>query len=255
LGHASWAGRPLPLGECVAASAAFPPVFPPARIETSSYSFSGPIYSEPPIERRSIVALADGGVYDNLGVEVAIKVVALPGLAVDIHPARFLVVSDAGAPGKLRFRSSGIPGFGAALLLYRADAIAREQISAQRRRDLVRAFSDPNSPRKGILIAIGSGINKIPTGHRARYAAYVKPSCLIPENLLAKIRGLRTHLNKFSRVECEALMYHSYSMTDAFLWAHRETCPLEYQVPVVPNPFWRIEFTDRKIAEWHYAIS
>ena len=39
IGHASWGKRSLPLGVCVGASAAFPPVFPPAWIRRDHYSF------------------------------------------------------------------------------------------------------------------------------------------------------------------------------------------------------------------------
>src|SRR6185437_1989042 len=46
VGHALWQGRTLSLGLCAGASAAFTPVFPPARIRKDWYSFSGPVYGE-----------------------------------------------------------------------------------------------------------------------------------------------------------------------------------------------------------------
>jgi NTE family protein len=99
IGHAAWNGRPLPLGVCVGASAAFPPVFPPARLDARSYEFSGPVYGEPPVESHPFIAVTDGGVYDNLGVEVAIKPVVevaikpvkVPGRDDKLHPPSFLL--------------------------------------------------------------------------------------------------------------------------------------------------------------------
>src|SRR5262249_18188820 len=62
IGHAPWGEQPLPLGVCVGASAAFPPVFPPARIRRDMYSFSEPIYRESSVPWYPIIVLSDGGV-------------------------------------------------------------------------------------------------------------------------------------------------------------------------------------------------
>jgi hypothetical protein len=78
------------IGTAVGARAAFPPVFPPARIALDPFNFTGPIYAEPDVEKHPIVAVSDGGVYDNLGVEVAIKPVAVPGSDVSCSPSRLL---------------------------------------------------------------------------------------------------------------------------------------------------------------------
>jgi hypothetical protein len=49
-------------------------------------------------------------------------------------------------------------------------------------------------------------------------------------------------------------MYHAYSMTDAFLWAHRDKCPNAYKVAPDPDPPWKIEFSTERIAEWSVAL-
>ena len=253
IGLAEWGENPLPLGEAVAASAAFPPVFPPARIRRTDYSFSPPVYKESPVPDYPLIAVTDGGVYDNLGVEAIGKQSILPGVG-KIAAPEFLIVSDAGYPAQYAFRSNGIPGLGSALLLYRVDGIAREQAAAQRRRALVADFANPSSTRKGLLVMLGSGIHRIPNGRGEEYETAVGSQYMIPPTLVAGIQRIRTHLDRFDPVECEALMYHAYLMTDAFLWAHRLTCPERYRVPNSPDPIWRIEFSDPRIIEWQKVL-
>lgn len=249
-GYARWGNTPLSVGECVAASAAFPPVFPPIRITRDDYSFSGPVYGEEPLKEYPIIPLTDGGVYDNLGIEVVLKPARLVGMAGQIAIGEFLVVSDGGYPPQYRFRSSGIPLLGEGLLLYRADEIAREQVSALRRRMLLSSFSEPSSPLKGLLVFIGSQIDRIPDEGAKRYFEYVSDAFRIPLPLVRRIQKIRTNLNRFTQIECEALMYHSYSMADAFLWAHRQGIPKAYQVPEIPSPEWKIQFSAEKVKEW-----
>jgi NTE family protein len=96
VGHAAWNGYCLPLGICVGASAAFPPVFPTVRILRRHYQFPGPVYGESPLPEYPFVPLTDGGVYDNMGLEALINRISIPGLNEALDPAEFLVVSDGG---------------------------------------------------------------------------------------------------------------------------------------------------------------
>jgi NTE family protein len=253
-GHAKWGDHPLTIGECVGASAAFPPVFPPVRISARDYEFSGPVYGEPRLNGRPFVAVSDGGVYDNLGVEVLWKPTKVPGEEQELGLAEFLVVSDAGYPAQHRFRTSGLPGLGEALLLYRVDTIAREQVSALRRRMLVGDFKNRASHRNGTLVMLGSHIDRIPNRGGERYFSVVGRQFRIPDELISKIQRVRTNLDRFGETECTAIMYHAYSMTDAFLWAHRDTCPDAYKVAPNPDPPWKIEFSAERIAEWSAAL-
>jgi hypothetical protein len=86
------------------------------------------------------------------------------------------------------------------------------------------------------------------------YARHVGDQHLIPADLVQRIQTIRTHLNRFSPGECEALMYHAYLMTDAFLWAHRDNCPNPYRVSSPPAPEWLIRFTDDIRSEWNRAL-
>lgn len=70
----------FPVSLAVAASSAFPPVFPPLRLSEQQY---------PPARDVEYVTLADGGVYDNMGVN--------PGLR-PRNELDYLIVSDGGRP-------------------------------------------------------------------------------------------------------------------------------------------------------------
>jgi NTE family protein len=63
-----------PLAKAVAASSAFPPVLSPVTLDVSPDRFDpttkGPLFRQP---FNDTVVLSDGGVYDNLGLETAIK--------------------------------------------------------------------------------------------------------------------------------------------------------------------------------------
>jgi len=69
----------FPLSRAVAASSAFPPVFPPLRLDASQYPAAGVDY----------VTLSDGGVYDNLGVNPLLR---------GRNALDYVIVSDAGKP-------------------------------------------------------------------------------------------------------------------------------------------------------------
>jgi NTE family protein len=68
------------LARAVAASSAFPPVFPPLCLQSDVY---------PPSANIEYVSLTDGGVYDNMGVN--------PALA-ELNKLDYVIVSDGGKP-------------------------------------------------------------------------------------------------------------------------------------------------------------
>jgi len=69
----------FPISLAVAASSAFPPVFPPLRLDRHLYPAAGVDY----------VTLSDGGIYDNLGVNPLFR---------RRNDLAYLLVSDAGKP-------------------------------------------------------------------------------------------------------------------------------------------------------------
>lgn len=116
----------VPLAVAVAASSAFPPVFSPIILKTDPSAWRGGDAPASQIDalRRRIV-LADGGVYDNMGLESLVD-------NVDI-----VLVSDAGAP----FGIDEKPWEDNALQLGRVRDILIDQTRALRKRWLVAEFA------------------------------------------------------------------------------------------------------------------
>jgi NTE family protein len=247
IGYSDWNGRPLPLALAVCASASFPPVFPPLRIRRGDYSFSGPSYGETPLPDFDFIPLTDGGVYDNSGMEALFKPTQLPGGKL-LEKPEFLLVSDGGAPPSYDFRSSGLPAMTEGLLLYRADQIAREQVTAVRTRWLMEQIT--TGRRQGLLVSLRSALDRIASPKSDQYRKSVPSTHHIPASLLPKLRAIRTSLDRFTNTECTALMYHAYLMSDCFLWCYRDTMSEQYRVPASPAPPWRIEFSSETAAQW-----
>jgi hypothetical protein len=196
------------------------------------------MYRDDPVTVSNTIALTDGGVYENLGTEVLTKPTPLPGER-ELTPAEFLLVSDGGYPARYEF-DLRVPGIASLALLRRVNAIALEQVSALRRRRLIEMFE--NGRLNGLLVALGSNLDRIPAGGADAYRKVVGSDSCPPTEVVARIQRVRTHLNRFSREEAEALMYHGYVLTDAFLWARRAHLPTSYQRPDLA-PEWRIAFT------------
>jgi len=251
-GYAQWknqTSRPLRLSLAVGASAAFPPVFTPVRIQLNKYRFSAPLYGEARPDVTTQMPLSDGGVYDNLGLEVLTQAKPLP-TGDTLPPPQILIVSDAGHPARYRFTGSRVPLLGAISLLGRVRDVALEQVAALRRRTLIAAFQDPNSPAKGILVSIASSIDRLSPQDRTAYVNSVGTQNQPPQALLSMIQTIRTSLDKFSRIEAEALMYHAYTMADACWWAYLIPAPRP-----APNPAWKISFDEQRVRSWAKALT
>jgi NTE family protein len=230
IGYADWKNdTAMSLGNAVAASAAFPPVFSVARIDPRRYAFGGTVYRDRAVDLPKTIALTDGGVYENLGTEVLTKSTPLPGGKV-LQPAEFLLVSDGGYPVKHQFRIRRFPGVASFGVLRRVNTIAMEQVSALRRRILIKRFED--GKQHGVLVTLGSNLDRIPDAGGDNYRALVGVDSCPPNNVVDRIHRVRTHLNRFSREEAEAVMYHGYLLVDAFLWARSAHLPEAYRRPV-----------------------
>ena len=99
-------GADFSLARAVAASSAFPPVFPPLRLESPEYI---------PASQVDYVTLADGGVYDNMGVNPTLRA---------RNALDYLIVSDGGKP----FATDAQPTESGAMVLKAALDIMMEQI-------------------------------------------------------------------------------------------------------------------------------
>lgn len=104
LGQVSASGQKI--SNAVAASSAFPPVFPPLKVTEEDF----------PNDQTEFVTLTDGGVYDNLGVN--------PLLRMERNRLDYAFVSDAGKP----FQINETPTELGAKVLYEAIGILMEQV-------------------------------------------------------------------------------------------------------------------------------
>lgn len=117
----------LPVATAVAASSAFPPFLSPLRLDLKRFDWTNDKQDAsvgPPVAAGRAV-LTDGGVYDNLGVEPALK------------RCRWLLVSDASAPWEAS-RSGYWNWFSQ---LKRVLDTADNQVASLRRRDLFARFA------------------------------------------------------------------------------------------------------------------
>ncbi|MGO6847958.1 MULTISPECIES: patatin-like phospholipase family protein [Rhizobium] len=94
------------ISRAVAASSAFPPVFPPLKIDADVY----------PNALTEYVTLTDGGVYDNLGIN--------PLLRTKWNPLDYCIVSDGGKP----FAITSEPTESGTIVLKEAINILMEQV-------------------------------------------------------------------------------------------------------------------------------
>jgi NTE family protein len=95
----------FPICQAVAASSAFPPVFPPLRLDSETYAPASVEY----------VTLTDGGVYDNMGVNPLLR---------DRNALDYVIVSDGGKP----FANNSQPTESGAIVLKASLDIMMEQI-------------------------------------------------------------------------------------------------------------------------------
>lgn len=116
----------LPVATAVAASSAFPPFLSPLRLDLTPFAWTNDkldaSVGAPVAPSRAV--LTDGGVYDNHGIEPALK------------RCRWLLVSDAGAP----WQASNAGYWNWFSQLRRVADTTDNQVRSLRRRDLVARF-------------------------------------------------------------------------------------------------------------------
>lgn len=115
----------FPISRAVAASSAFPPVFPPLRVDANVY----------PNALAEYVTLTDGGVYDNLGVN--------PLLRHDRNPIDYCIVSDGGKP----FAVTSEPTESGTIVLKEAINILMEQVRGLQFARLQLAYEAKKGPK------------------------------------------------------------------------------------------------------------
>lgn len=128
------------LSKAVAASSAFPPVFPPLRVDQSDYPVAGVDY----------VTLSDGGVYDNLGVNPLLR---------RRNALDYVIVSDAGKPFAIDER----PTESGEVVLVESINILMEQVRGLQFKRLELSAQTPENP-KPVWFSIDSEEGQVQEG-------------------------------------------------------------------------------------------
>jgi NTE family protein len=196
------------LAVAVAASSAFPPLFSPVVLQTDpdSWSEGRPLPGLESLRRR--IVLADGGIYDNMGLESLVDNVDL------------VLVSDAGAP----FEIEESPWEDNLLQLGRVRDILIDQTRALRKRWLIADFEAKR--KHGAYWGIGT-----------RMAAYgAAPGMTADSDTSRALEDIPTRLNAFKPDRQGHLINWGYALCDVSL---RERAHLTAAQPAAwPVPEW-----------------
>lgn len=200
----------VPLAVAVAASSAFPPIFSPIVLKTDPASWTDGSNLPNLTELRERIVLADGGVYDNMGLESLIG-------NVDI-----VLISDAGAPFEVDVK----PAEDHVLQLGRVRDILIDQTRALRKRWLMEEFQ--SGRLRGAYWGIGTQM--------AAYASVQKMASDSP--LSDSLDKVPTRLKSFEPKLQGHLINWGYALTDVSLRAR-----LGMQIPTGthwPDPQWAL---------------
>lgn len=186
----------FPIALAVAASSAFPPVLSPLTIELHPAAFklnSGDDLQRSPF--TSDVVLADGGVYDNLGLETVWK------------RYETVLVSDAGA----KIKPEEEPKQDWPRHAYRVLDLIDNQVRSLRKRALIASYqANPDDPGKRLGAYWGIGT------HYNLYSARALNLNCVPEHIL-ELASVATRLKRVDEDLQERLINWGYAVTDAAL--------------------------------------
>lgn len=164
----------IPIAKAVAASSAFPALFPPVKLTRKMINATVEEFS------HSVEYLSDGGVFDNLGIDAAISKKS-DGPNSDV----VVIVSDAGSPFDWQVMKS--------FLWITSSSMRASDILMKRVGDLVLEATSQLSDRcKTLLISI-SGNDQDPV-----------PS--MSSDVVSRIPNIRTDLDTFNEVEQDCLI-------------------------------------------------
>jgi NTE family protein len=193
----------IPLAKAVTASSAFPPLFSPIGIKTNASDWREEKFggdSDLLHRLRKEIVLADGGIYDNMGLE---------SLSEDI-----MLVSDAGAP----FELEESPKTDYFSQLGRVRDVLIDQTRALRKRSLIGAFE--RGELRGAYWGIGTEIGEYPIAERLVHdTAFTRALEAVPTRLAAVDSSLQAHLINWG-----------YSLTDAALRSRAK-----FDIPMSPS--------------------
>lgn len=213
----------LTLGTAIAASTAVPFLFPPVQLRTDGLGFKHTVPAK--------LALVDGGVYDNLGLEWFQGWDR--GRPEGARPADFIIAVDASAPLLAEPKR-----YGWVASLKRSQEAQYAQTRASRVRWFVGQLLTGNL--RGVHIPIDRdprGFQPPPGVAKLGDAA----DGALPDDFASGISSLRTDLDRFLPDECQLLMYHGY-------WSAHVRLRHLHPGLAVDHPSWR-KYADLDAAE------
>jgi NTE family protein len=207
----------FPLAEAAATSAAVPGVIGPLRLKTSKYRWHkfAKDGSEPTIEVEPIapyLALWDGGIYENLGVEAIFK--PQQGLREEVD---FLITSDASKPLGIETRRFqwGLPPY---LPPFRLIDVAMDQVRAIRLRTII-GFLEQNKGA-GVILRMGNTVQDILQKAKKQPPPSWRNRDFLSDAEVRKATGLETTLRKLTEMEFDRLLDHGYEVAESTLFAY-----------------------------------
>ncbi|MBZ4022291.1 hypothetical protein CKO11_07450 [Rhodobacter sp. TJ_12] len=206
----------VPMARAVAASSALPPFFSPVTLRHPGpfAAVEGADLNNTPAYTQQI-RLADGGIYDNLGLETVWK------------RCKTVLVSDAGA----HFQPDPKPGRDWLSQAMRSYAIAADQSRALRKRWLIDQFSAETAEN-------GQARSGTYWGLETQIAHYGLEDCLPCNPQVTRgLARLRTRLNHFTDREKGMLINFGYALTDAAVRRHTPELTEGHIMPAIwPYP-------------------
>jgi len=185
----------IPLATAVAASSAFPPVLSPLVLKVQPSDFARKFTKD--VALLSDISLADGGVYDNMGLETVWKAY------------RNVLVSNAGA----LLQPDDSPSSGWISQFKRALDIIYGQVGSLRQRQLIASFKAPQGARgwrRGTYWAVGSDVRHY------QLAGALKA----PIKRTTELARLPTQLRPFGKDFDERLINWGYAICDTAVRKH-----------------------------------
>ena len=197
----------LPLADAVAASAAFPPVFPPYRLREVYDDLHVPVLS-----------LTDGGPFDNLGVTALLD-----------ERCNYVIASDTGAPFENRQGRAAVGRIGmmrrlSEMLMHRPAQLYRHDLNERRRMGKAAAANaGRGAPSELARFAASRELRGLAAFSIGSPRLDGIPAQIDP----ALIAAVRTDLDVFGDVEIKCLVNEGYAMADRYLRAGLKDSPFE----------------------------
>lgn len=194
----------IPLATAVAASSAFPPVLSPVDLTLPEGAIREGSGTD--LERRPFttdIVLADGGIYDNMGLETVWK------------QFKTVYVSDAGA----KMRAEAEPKRDWARHAYRVLDLVDNQVRSLRKRQVIAEFQAGTDGRRGAYWSIGTS--------QESYAGR-SPALHCPPERTAELAAVPTRLKRMDDGLQERLVNWGYAACDAAIRTHAD--------PGLPQP-------------------